>query len=77
MSDDVIRQKHYEKYGDTQPIDFIVKVAGPEWCAGNIIKYAARYMEKDGVKDVRKARTYCDYLINILEGRDPRDDGNT
>ncbi len=73
-NEDVGRQRHYEQY-DIQPIDFIVQVAGPEWCAGNIIKYAARYKEKNGVEDVKKAATYCQFLINMLEGRGPRDDG--
>lgn len=72
QSTDVGRQKHYEQY-TIQPIDFIVEVAGPEWCAGNIIKYAARYKEKNGVEDVRKAKQYCEYLINLLEGRGPRE----
>lgn len=75
-NEDVGRQSHYEQY-DIQPIDFIVQVAGPEWCAGNIIKYAARYKEKNGVEDVKKAATYCQFLINMLEGRDPRDNGTT
>ena len=71
---DVGRQAHYEQY-DIQPIDFIVQVAGPEWCAGNVIKYLARYKEKNGLEDVKKAKTYCEFLINILEGRAPRDYG--
>ena len=72
---DVLRQKHYDQY-NIQPIDFIVQVAGPEWCAGNIIKYAARYKEKNGVEDVKKAMVYCQFLINMLEGREPRDNGD-
>ena len=76
MTHPIQRQKHYEQY-DVQPIDFIVQVAGPEWCAGNIIKYAARYKEKNGVEDVYKAKHYCEMLINILEGRSPREYGKT
>lgn len=74
MTHPVARQKHYEQY-DIQPIEFIAQVAGPEWCAGNVIKYLARYKEKNGVEDVYKALTYCRFLINILEGRNPLDDG--
>lgn len=76
MTHQIQRQKHYEQYA-VQPIDFIVQVAGPEWCAGNIIKYAARYKEKNGVEDVYKAKHYCEMLINILEGRGPREYSET
>ena len=32
---------------------------------GNIIKYIARWQEKGGVEDLRKARHYMDKLIEI------------
>jgi hypothetical protein len=32
---------------------------------GNVIKYLARYPEKDGVKDLRKERDYIDRLIEL------------
>lgn len=41
-----------------------------EFCGylrGNIIKYMARYPEKGGVEDLRKARHYLDKLIETLE----------
>ncbi|STX19334.1 DUF3310 domain-containing protein [Levilactobacillus brevis] len=34
---------------------------------GNIIKYAIRYHSKNGVEDLRKARTYLDRLIQFEE----------
>lgn len=74
MGEDVTRQKHYEQY-EVQPIDYIVQVCGPEWCVGNVIKYVSRYKEKGGIEDVQKAKHYCEMLINLLEGRGPRDYG--
>lgn len=34
---------------------------------GNVIKYLARYPDKNGVEDLRKARHYLDKLIKHLE----------
>jgi hypothetical protein len=36
---------------------------------GNVIKYIARYKDKDGIKDVLKARHYLDKLLECLETR--------
>ena len=36
---------------------------------GNVLKYIARYKDKDGLKDVQKARHYLDKLIECLESR--------
>ena len=36
---------------------------------GNVLKYMARYADKDGLKDVRKAGHYLERLIEHLEGR--------
>lgn len=74
MTSDTKNQDHYTQH-NIQPIDFISDVCGPSWMAGNIIKYASRYNKKDGVKDIKKAIHYCEMLINVLEGRGPRDYG--
>lgn len=34
---------------------------------GNILKYTLRYHDKDGVKDLKKARHYIDKLIELEE----------
>jgi len=34
---------------------------------GNIIKYIARYPDKQGLEDIRKAQHYLEKLINIKE----------
>jgi len=36
----------------------------------NVTKYMYRYNMKDGIKDVRKAREYCDFLIAHLEEKE-------
>jgi len=36
---------------------------------GNVIKYIARYKDKDGIKDVLKARHYLDKLLECLDTR--------
>lgn len=69
------RQKHYEQF-TVQPVDFIVSALGEEWLAGNVIKYVLRYKEKNGVEDLQKAKHYVEMLINVTEGRGPRDYGD-
>lgn len=39
---------------------------------GNVIKYIARYKDKDGLKDVYKAKHYLDRLTEHLERGDTR-----
>lgn len=34
---------------------------------GNVIKYTARYPDKDGLKDLKKAAHYLQALIELLE----------
>lgn len=37
---------------------------------GNVIKYLARYDEKGGLVDLKKARHYLDRLIELIELRE-------
>ena len=36
---------------------------------GNVIKYIARYKDKDGIKDIFKAKHYLEKLLECLETR--------
>jgi len=36
----------------------------------NVFKYLHRYREKHGIKDLKKAQWYLNYLVEFLEGRD-------
>ena len=55
---------HYKKYGALQPWD--------TWMPWNlngfqaaILKYVVRYRDKDGIKDLHKARHFLDKLIEV------------
>ena len=65
--DNVNCPKHYCK-GGVESIDFVKaavsNLSGFEAvCVANIIKYAWRYKEKNGLEDVMKARKYLEWLI--------------
>lgn len=61
----IISPKHYQK-GSYEPIKVI-----SEWNLnfnlGNVIKYIARYKEKDGLNDLKKALTYLVREIEFIE----------
>ena len=40
---------------------------------GNIIKYACRWKNKNGVQDLKKIMWYCQHLIDHLEEREIRE----
>lgn len=56
---------HYRK-GEIQPWDFIISQK-LGYLEGNIIKYITRHRHKDGLKDLKKAKTYLEKLISIEE----------
>ena len=52
---------HYKKFR-IQPYEFISK-NDLSFFQGNVIKYVCRYLHKNGIEDLRKARHYIDILI--------------
>ena len=34
------------------------------YCSGNVIKYICRWKHKNGIEDLKKARTYLDMMID-------------
>lgn len=64
---------HY-KSKDIQPWDaidcWLSPEAGQGFYQGNVIKYIARYREKGGVEDLKKARHYLDRLIELTPPQD-------
>jgi hypothetical protein len=60
---------HYQK--KIQPWDamaaWMTPVAFCGFLAGNVIKYLARYQDKSGVEDLKKARHYLEKLIEVEE----------
>ena len=39
-------------------------------CVANVMKYLWRYEDKHGLKDVKKAQWYLNWLIMVLENKD-------
>lgn len=42
------------------------------WLAGNVIKYAFRFDQKNGLEDLKKAKHYLDKLIETEEQKETR-----
>jgi hypothetical protein len=64
--DDVYHPPHYARW-KMEPIEFIAINDLPWWLA-NVIKYTMRFDAKDGLQDLRKARSYLDMKIREVEG---------
>ncbi len=69
-ADNVNHPAHYTN-GDIECIDAIRAALTAEQYAGylrgNIIKYLWRYDRKGGAEDLRKARTYLEWLIEVVD----------
>lgn len=63
---------HYRKHGAVQPIDLIEDMS-LGFHEGNIIKYVARWKDKNGVEDLKKARWYLDRLIVLNDSNNGLD----
>lgn len=63
-------QPHYKNQG-IEPIDLMRKNFSKEEFAGflqgNVLKYMLRYKDKNGVEDLKKAKTYLTWLIEEEE----------
>lgn len=70
MSDLIDNQSHYKNQG-IEPIDLMRKNFSKEEFAGflqgNVLKYMLRYKNKNGVEDLKKAKTYLTWLIKEEE----------
>jgi len=54
---------HYKKL-KIQPIEYI-HANGIGYMEGNVIKYVSRWKDKNGIKDLEKAKHYIDLLIEL------------
>lgn len=65
-------QKHYTNNG-IQPIEIMKANMTKEkyrgFLEGNILKYQLRYEDKNGLEDLKKAKTYLTWLIEDIEER--------
>ena len=82
-SDDkmVSHPKHYQSKNGLEVIDvieaFTEKLTGIEATdTGNIIKYACRWKEKNGVQDIKKIIWYATHLLNHLEAEKQKEKDN-
>lgn len=61
---------HYNQ-GSIECIEALKACMTPEeyhgFCSGNVIKYVWRYRNKNGIKDLKKAKWYLETLIKDLE----------
>ncbi|HEX4888568.1 MAG TPA: DUF3310 domain-containing protein [Luteibaculaceae bacterium] len=63
---------HYQN-GKIQPIDFIAD-QGLDFLEGNVVKYICRYKQKDGIKDLLKAKDYLQRIIDNFNQKSPQKD---
>ena len=62
-----IEPNHYTEM-TLSPLDYITaNDKDMTWCIGNVIKYVSRYNRKNGIEDLKKARWYLEYQIQIEE----------
>lgn len=61
LKNDPISPSHYARF-KIQPIEFI-QTNGIDFMAGNVIKYVCRHDAKNGLEDLKKARSYLDRMI--------------
>ena len=69
MKKESINHPNHYNFGKIEVIDFLKdqKIA-KDFCVGNVIKYVSRYKHKEKpIEDLKKARWYLEYLIDILE----------
>lgn len=69
-TDLIDNQAHYKNQG-IEPIDLMRENFSTEEFAGflqgNVLKYMLRYKDKNGVEDLKKAKTYLTWLIDTLD----------
>jgi len=63
---------HYKKYGDLQPWDVVIKW-NLGYLEGTALKYIARWRDKGGIDDIKKAIHFLEKLVEIHSPKpDPR-----
>lgn len=71
-TDLIDKQEHYTNNG-IQPIQIMKANMTKEkyrgFLEGNILKYPLRYEDKNGLEDLKKAKTYLTWLIEDIEER--------
>ena len=58
---------HYQSLG-IQPIEYII-ANKLDFMEGNVVKYVTRWRHKNGLEDLKKAKSYLDRMIAEEEKR--------
>lgn len=56
---------HYASSSGKEHWDLMWEMYGESWFIGNITKYLFRYKNKNGMEDLKKAKSYLDKLIEL------------
>ena len=62
---------HYKRPGHEEHWDRMWRLFGRGYFVGQITKYAERYMFKEGIKDLEKAKHFVEKLIELEKGKIP------
>lgn len=66
-----LRPDYYKGKNGKDLFDMFEEEFPREWTTGfyvlNLVKYVRRYKDKNGIEDLKKARTYLDRLIEFEE----------
>lgn len=63
--DNQVGGNHYKDL-KIQPVEYILE-NGLGFLEGNVVKYITRHKAKNGIEDVKKAKHYCEMLIEQYE----------
>lgn len=63
-NDKQIAGDHYKKYGDFQPWDAVI-AWNLGYLEGTALKYIARWKDKGGINDIKKAIHFLEKLVEI------------
>lgn len=63
---------HYKKYGDLQPWDVVIKW-NLGYLEGTALKYIARWRDKGGIDDIKKAIHFLEKLVEVESSAKPAD----
>lgn len=59
---------HYKKYGDLQPWD-VITAWNLGYLDGTALKYIARWRDKGGIADIKKAIHFLEKFIEVEENK--------
>lgn len=66
-----IQGNHYKKYGSLQPWD-VITTWNLGYLEGTSLKYIARWRDKGGLDDIRKAIHFLEKLIEVEEAKNAK-----